>query len=127
MPLSEEWPDLPDGIVLGRGPVYVPMRDKVVPMIADALSRTPPVGLDLVGWDWVVVPMQNAMLIGVAVAIRGMDLTGPGKELMQFRPFSTWNPTQAEVDQLVDAIISGLREARQNQARTANGPRLWAS
>lgn len=92
------------------------VRARVTPMIADALRRSPLLGLQMIGWDCVMVPMANAMILGVAIAIRGFDLTGPHKELMQFRPFSTWKPDQAEVDQIVEAIITGLREARAEQA-----------
>jgi hypothetical protein len=102
--------------VLDHGPgEYDSMRERIVPMISDSVKRTQLLGLDLIGWDMMVVPMANAMLIGVAVAVRGYDLTGPGKELMQFRPFSTWKPSQEEVDQTVAAIVTGLREARAQQ------------
>lgn len=94
------------------------IRGRVIPMISDALRRSPMLGLQLIGWDCVMVPMANAMLLGVAIAIRGVDLTGPGKELMQFRPFSTWKPSQDEVDEMVGAIVAGLREARAAQARS---------
>lgn len=94
------------------------IRARVVPMISDALKRTPMMGLPLIGWDCVMVPMANAMILGVAIAVRGVDLTGPRKELMQFRPFSGWNPDQAEVDQIVGAIIAGLRDARAEQSST---------
>jgi hypothetical protein len=87
-------------------------------MVADSLRRTPILGLQMIGWDCVMVPMANAMLLGVAIAVRGVDLTGPRKELMQFRPFSTWKPEQAEVDQIVGEIVAGLREARAQQAST---------
>lgn len=109
----------PNGRILNHGPdKYDSMRERIVPMISDAMKRTSTIGLDLIGWDLVVVPMANAMLIGVAIAVRGVDLTGPGKELMQFRAFGTWRPDQEQVDQLVAAIIEGLREARAQQART---------
>jgi len=97
------------------------MRDRMVPMIAAALKKTPLLGLELRAWDLMVVPMTNAITVGVAIAIRGVDLTGPGKEIMQFRPFTSWKPEQVEVDMIVAATIEGLREARANQARTANG------
>ena len=94
------------------------MRDRIVPMISDSLKRTPLLGMDLIGWDMMVIPMANAqLLIGVAVAIRGLDLVGPGKELMQFRPFSTWKPSQEEIDSIVAALIEGLRDARAQQSR----------
>lgn len=108
------------GLVHGP-PAYDSMRDRIVPMISDALRRTPKIGLDIIGWDMIVVPMQNAMLVGVAIAIRGIDLTGPGKEIMQFRPFEGWNPSQQQVDVLVAAIMEGLGEARVAQGRTVNG------
>jgi cytochrome P450 len=99
-------------------PEYDSMRDRIVPMISEALKRTPLLGLELVGWDMMVIPMANAaLLIGVAVAVRGYDLTGPGKELMQFRPFSGWKPSQDEVDEIVSALITGLRDARAQQNR----------
>lgn len=88
------------------------IRARVTPMIGDALRRTPMLGIQMIGWDCVMVPMANAMLLGVAVAVRGIDLAGPQKELMQFRAFSTWKPDQAEVDEIVESIITGLREAR---------------
>jgi len=94
------------------------IRGRVTPMVADSLRRTPILGLQMIGWDCVMVPMANAMLLGVAIAVRGVDLTGPRKELMQFRPFSTWKPEQAEVDQIVGEIVAGLREARAQQAST---------
>lgn len=119
MPLDEAWPDLPDGVTLTHGPpLYDSMRERIVPMISDALKRTPLLGLDLLGWDLMVIPMANAMLLhGVAIAVRGFDLIGPGKELMQFRPFTGWKPTQDEVDEIVTALIEGLREARAQQQR----------
>lgn len=102
--------------LLTHGPVeYDSMRERIVPMISESLKATQLLDINLVGWDLVMVPMANAMLAGIAIAIRGYDLVGPGKELMQFRPFSTWNPTRDEVDQLVAALISGLREAREQQ------------
>jgi len=97
------------------------MRERIVPMISDALKKTPLLGLELRAWDFMVVPMTNAITVGVAIAVRGIDLTGPGKEIMQFRPFSSWQPTQAEVDTIVAATVEGLREARAAQARQANG------
>ena len=97
------------------------MRDRIVPMISAALKKTPLLGLELRAWDFMVIPMTNAITVGVAIAIRGIDLSGPGKEIMQFRPFSCWQPTQGEVDSIVGAIVEGLREARASQARTANG------
>jgi hypothetical protein len=123
MPLDEAWPDLPDGMpapsqrVLTHGPpVYDSMRERIVPMISEALKRTPLLGLDILGWDLMVIPMANAMLLhGVAIAVRGYDLVGPGREIMQFRPFTGWKPTQDEVDEIVSALITGLREARAQQ------------
>src|SRR5580765_6375956 len=97
------------------------IRGRVTPMISAAIHRIPMLGLQIVGWDCVMVPMANAMLLGVAIAVRGVDLAGPGKELMQFRPFSTWKPSQEEVDEMVGAIIAGLREARVNQSRAQMG------
>lgn len=94
---------------------YGTMRERLVPMIAMALMRTSKIGLDIIAWDYMCVPMPNAVLTGVAIAIRGYDLTGPGKELMQFRAFSTWAPTQEEVDKVVTATIDGLREAKDKQ------------
>ncbi len=101
--------------------LYLPMRDLIVPMIADALTRVPLFDLHVVGWDFVTIPMTNAIIGGVAIAVRGYDLSGPGRELMQFRPFSSWSPSQREVDTIVDAIITGLREARDAQGRKVNG------
>ena len=98
---------------LGVG--YGTMRERLVPMIADALSRTHKFGLDIIAWDYMCVPMPNAVLVGVGVAIRGYELTGLGKELMQFRAFSTWAPTQEEVDKVVGATIEGLRGAKTKQ------------
>ncbi len=92
-----------------------PMRDRIVPMIGSAIRRTPLLGLELRAWDFIVVPMTNAVTVGVAIAIRGVDLTGPGTEIMQFRPFTSWKPEQAEIDTIVGAIIEGLREARAAQ------------
>ena len=110
------------GMTLGHGPAeYDSMRDRIVPMISDALKKTSLLGLELRAWDFMVVPMTNAITVGVAIAIRGVDLAGPGKEIMQFRPFTSWKPEQAEVDTIVAAIIDGLRDARANQSRTANG------
>jgi hypothetical protein len=97
------------------------VRARMTPMVAAAMRRTPLLGLQMIGWDCVMVPMANAMLLGVAIAVRGVDLTGPQKELMQFRPFSTWKPSQDEVDEMVDAIITSLREARAAQARAVSG------
>lgn len=91
------------------------MRTRLVPMIAAALTRCPLFGLEIIAWDYMCVPMPNAVLAGVAVAVRGYDLTGPGKELMQFRAFSTWCPSQEEVDKVVAASIDGLRTARAQQ------------
>jgi hypothetical protein len=98
-----------------------PIRARVTPMIADALRRTPLLGIQLIGWDCVMVPVQNAMLLGVAIAIRGVDLSGPGKELMRFAAFSTWKPGQAEVDQIVAGIVKGLGDARAQQSQQLNG------
>lgn len=110
------------GNVLSHGPPeYDSMRDRIVPMISDALKKTPLLGLELRAWDFMVIPMTNAITVGVAIAIRGIDLAGPGKEIMQFRPFPSWQPTQAEVDTIVAATVEGLREARAAQARQANG------
>lgn len=100
------------------------IRGRVTPMVAGALRRTPLMGLQMIGWDCVMVPMANAMLLGVAIAVRGVDLTGPRKELMQFRPFSTWKPAQAEVDQIVGEIIDGLREARAQQSTTVGNGQM---
>jgi len=97
------------------------MRDRLVPMIAAALKKTPLLGLELRAWDLITVPMTNAITVGVAIAVRGVDLTGPGKEIMQFRPFTCWKPEQAEIDAIVAATVEGLREARASQARAANG------
>jgi hypothetical protein len=91
------------------------MRARIVPMIAESLRRIPMLGLEIIAWDYMCVPMPNAVLAGVAVAVRGYDLAGPGKELMQFRAFSTWRPEQDEVDKVVGAIIDGLRTARSGQ------------
>lgn len=87
-------------------------------MISDALSRTPLLGMDITGWDYVAVPMATGILVGVAIGVRGYALTGPGRELMQFRPFGTWKPSQTEVDQVVAGIIEGLRESRAAQANS---------
>lgn len=100
------------------------IRGRVTPMVADALRRTPLIGLQMIGWDCVMVPMANAMLLGVAIAVRGVDLTGPRKELMQFRPFSTWKPAQKEVDQIVGEIVAGLREARAQQSTTVGNGQM---
>jgi len=115
-----------DEIADSLGIVHTPawhesMRDRMVPMIAAALKKTPLLGLELRAWDFMVVPMTNAITVGVAIAIRGVDLAGPGKEIMQFRPFTSWKPEQKEVDTIVAATIEGLREARANQARQVNG------
>jgi hypothetical protein len=91
------------------------MRTRIIPMIAQALARTPMLGVEIIAWDYMFVPMPNAVLAGVGVAVRGYDLTGPGRELMQFRAFSTWSPDQDEVDKVVGAIIEGLRTARSQQ------------
>lgn len=113
---------LPPGRVLTHGPAeYDSMRDRIVPMISDALKKTPLLGLELRAWDFMVVPMTNAITVGVAIAVRGVELTGPGKEIMQFRPFTSWQPTQQEIDTIVAATVEGLREARANQASTVNG------
>src|SRR5882762_1196317 len=65
-------------------PEYDSMRERIVPMISEAMKRTPLLGLDLIGWDLMIIPMANATLLqGVAIAVRGVHLTGPGKELMQ--------------------------------------------
>lgn len=94
------------------------MRDRIIPMISDALCRTPMLGMELIGWDMMVIPMANAqLLIGVAIAVRGFDLVGPGKEIMQFRPFTGWKPSQDEIDNIVEALVEGLREARAQQQR----------
>jgi hypothetical protein len=127
MPPGDERPfKSVDEIAESLGVVHGPagtdsMRDRVVPMIAAALKKTPLLGLELRAWDFMVVPMTNAITVGVAIAVRGIDLAGPGKEIMQFRPFPTWQPTQDEVDMIVAATVEGLREARASQARTANG------
>ena len=122
MPLNEAWPDLPDNIsgrgrVLSHGPEqYDSIRDRVVPMISEALKGTMLLGLELIGWDYLVLPMANASLLhGVAIAVRGYDLVGPGKEIMQFRPFAGWKPGQDEVNEIVAGLIAGLREARAQQ------------
>ncbi len=122
MPLHEDWPDIPEGVVLRHGPEqYDSMRERIVPMISVALKKTPLLGLELRAWDFMVIPMTNAITVGVAIAVRGIDLAGPGKEIMQFRPFSSWQPTQGEIDTIVAATVEGLREARAAQARQANG------
>lgn len=115
MPLGDDFHEVPLPKLTHGPPVYDSMRERIVPMISDALRRTPKFGLDIVGWDMVFVPMQNAVLVGIAVAIRGFDLSGPGKEIMQFRPFAGWNPDQAAVDTLVGALMEGLRQARAAQ------------
>jgi hypothetical protein len=113
------------GKTLGHGPpAYDSMRERIVPMISDALKKTPLLGLEIRAWDFIVVPMVNAMTVGVAIAIRGVDLTGPGREIMQFRPFPSWQPTQKEIDMIVNATVESLREARAAQARTANGQQI---
>ena len=122
--MRDELPDLPEhsGKILLHGPgQYDSMRDRVVPMIAAALKKTPLLGVELRAWDFMVVPMTNAITVGVAIAVRGVDLTGPGKEIMQFRPFTSWRPEQAEIDTIVAATIEGLRDARANAGRTMNG------
>jgi hypothetical protein len=112
----------PEGTVLSHDPAQcVPMRSRIVPMIESALRKTPLLGLEIRAWDFMVIPMTNAITVGVAIAIRGVDLAGPGKEIMQFRPFTSWKPEQQEVDTIVAATIEGLREARAAQARTTNG------
>ncbi len=126
MPPGDKFTARPEHILsgktLGHGPPECDsMRERIVPMISDALKKTPLLGLELRAWDFMVVPMTNAITVGVAIAVRGIDLTGPGKEIMQFRPFSSWQPTQAEVDTIVAATVEGLREARAAQARQANG------
>ncbi len=114
--------EIAESLGVVHGPTgYVSMRDSIVPMIAAALKKTPLLGLEIRGWDYVVVPMPNAITVGVAIAIRGVDLTGPGKEIMQFRPFTSWKPEQGEIDTIVGAIIDSLREARDQQARQVNG------
>jgi len=120
VPLGEGTPDLPDEmctpVYLTHGPPqYDSMRERVVPMISDALKRTPMLGLDITAWDFVVVPMSNTIVVGVAIAVRGIALTGPGRELAQFRPFGSWRPEQAEVDLTVAGILMGLRETRAQQ------------
>lgn len=101
------------------------MRARIVPMISAALARTPTFDLEIVGWDYVSVPIANptgvALIVGVAIGIRGYDLAGPGKELTRFLPFSTWQPGQPEIDQVVAAILDGLRETRDAQGRQVNG------
>lgn len=119
-PGMESWGTPLKGLTHGP-PQYDSMRERIVPMISDALKKTPLLGLELRAWDFMVVPMTNAITVGVAIAIRGVDLTGPGKEIMQFRPFSSWQPTQGEIDMIVAATIEGLREARANQTRAMNG------
>ena len=109
-------------MILRHGPgEYDSMRERIIPMISDALKRTPLLGLDLIGWDYVLVPMSNAIMMGIVIAVRGVDLTGPGREIMQFRPFGTWRPAQAEIDLVVSGTITALREARAQQARQVNG------
>jgi len=112
--LDGSWTQAGDGSIRGR----------VIPMVDHALRRSPLIGLQMIGWDCVMVPMSNAMLLGVAIAVRGVDLTGPRKELMQFRPFSTWKRDQAEVDQIVGEIVAGLREARAQQSSTVGNGKM---
>lgn len=91
------------------------MRARLVPMISDALSRTSAFGMDITAWDMVTVAMPNAIMVGVALAVRGFALAGEGKEIMQFRAFSSWRPDQAEVDGVVKATVEALRLARAKQ------------
>lgn len=91
------------------------MRDRIVPMIAAALKRFPPYGLDITGWDFCIMPAPNGIVAGVVMAVKGVDLLGPGKELGQFVAFSTWHPQQGDVDAVVKILGQGLRDLREQQ------------
>lgn len=114
----EEVDDKPTGVmnIMWKPAEDTSMRARIIPMIADALSRTPKFGMDITAWDMVTIAMPNAIMVGVALAVRGYQLVGEGKEIMQFRAFSGWHPDQAEVDGVVKATVEALRLARAKQA-----------
>jgi hypothetical protein len=91
------------------------MRGKVVPMIARALAQYPPYGLDITGWDFVIIPTGTGLVAGVVLACKGIDLIGAGKELCQFVTLPTWDPTQQQIDEIVQILGNGLRDYREQQ------------
>ena len=93
------------------------LRGKVVPMIADAMRRAPLLGLQVLGWDFVHILHQGAIVAGVVVTARGVNVAGPDKELCRFEGFSTWSIDQATVDEAVGRAVGGLREFRAQQMR----------
>ena len=115
-PVSSGSQDKPEVVnIMWKPASDTSMRARIVPMIADALTRIPPLGMDITAWDMVTIAMPNAIMVGVALAVRGYALTGQGKEIMQFRAFSSWRPDQTEVDQVVSATVEALRIARAKQ------------
>lgn len=111
MQLGDDLSDLP---VLRKGPGAA-LRDRLIPMIASALKRYPPVGLEVTGWDFVIIPAPTGLVAGIALACKGIDLIGPGKELCQFATLPTWAPAQEQVDQIVEVLGNGLRDFREQQ------------
>jgi hypothetical protein len=101
--------------------VALPLRERVVPMLTSAMQRVPLLGLDVIGWDFTMVLQGQGLVAGFVCAVRGVDLTGPLKELARFEPFDTWGIDQNKADRVVNTCIEALREFRATQVRGRDG------
>lgn len=104
-----------------REGVLPPLRDVMVPMIADALGRVPLLGLVITGWEFVVQITDRGPVAAVVITARGVDLAGPMKEIGRPGFFDTWQPTQKQVDRVIWDAVEQLREFRAGLAREGNG------
>lgn len=95
----------------------IPLRDRLLPMVAEVMSQVHWRDLQLISWDVVVIPSNNMLVTGIVIAVRGVDLTGPMKELARFEALDTWNPDQNKINRTVFTIVEALREFRQSQMR----------
>lgn len=99
------------------------LRSRLLPMVEEVMAQVHWQGLQLVAWDVMTVARESALIVGIAIAVRGIDLVGPMKELVRFEPLDTWNPDQNKINRCVYTCVEGLREFRQQQERLGNGLR----
>jgi hypothetical protein len=93
-----------------------PLREKTVPLIRNALAKTPLRGMEVTGWDFaLLLNPAGGIMAGVAIAVKGVDLLGPNKELCTFQPLPTWAADQAAVDETVAQLISNMYQFRESQ------------
>ena len=101
--------------------VISPLRDRMVPMITDALGRVPLLGLVITGWEFNTQITEQGPVAYVIITVRGVDLAGPMKEIGRPGFFDTWQPTQKQVDRVVWNTVEQLREFRAGLVREGNG------